>query len=401
MLKLSGSMASIPALCLADPNSTALDRIHQQLPKTVEEWEQWLACVEQNKIEALTLSNITKHKVLIPQWVRESLEVKSQFVRLQNRYRREKVRALLKKFVENNIPVLLLKNDAISNEIYRDYDYTAIETLQLLIKPEHCEQVYKLYESLGFLTLWGKGHEQKIFKDRTNQLSQNWPLFYSEDFTLTIKTYSSLKYLNALNSEALTKLWNRSTPLIYENIEVQKLSNEDFIHFLCLNTPLWDLGAGELADIYNCLSLWKNFDWKLFSQIVEESNSFESVFLALSMSQSLYYLPNIETYTHDIRNRVDSKKVEEVERRLENPENILLFRSNYFFMLSKAYLNWRMENNIYKKTLKSMKLAQLLIWPPSTEVAHLNFETKLNSVFKIITHRIKVMTFTYKYFFNQ
>ncbi len=400
MLKLSGSMASIPALCLADPNSIVLNRIYQQLPKTLEEWEQWLACVEQNKVEALTLSNITKHKILIPQWVRESLEVKSQFIRLHNRFRRERVGALLKKFVENNIPVLLLKNDAISNEIYRDYDYTAIETLQLLIKPEHCEQVYKLYESLGLITLWGRGHEQKIFKDRTTQPSQNWPLFYNEDFTLSIKTYSSLKYLTALNSDALTKLWTRSTPLIYENIKIQKLSNEDFIHFQCLSTPLWDLGAGELADLYNCLSLWKDFDWTLFSQIVEESNSFEPVFLAFSLSQSLYYLPNIETYINNIRNRVDSNKVEEIERRLENPENILLFRSNYFSVLNKAYLSWRMDNNIYKKALKSLKLAQLLIWPSSTDVAHLNFETKLNSVLKIITLRIKVISFTYKYFFN-
>lgn len=403
MLKITGPIASIPALCLSKPNSAALNRIFNQLPKTQEEWESWLECVLSNQIAPLVLSSISKHKILIPNWIKNSLEKSSETIRLKNRLRRAHLRVLLSRFNENKIPVILLNKDAISFEIYQDYDYTLIEDVHILIQPNYQMQVYNLYQSLQYITLNHKLNDWNHSLDKNIISMSSWPYFYNSDFTLPIKTHWKL-HQNVLNkSEQQEALWFRSHSFTYDGIKTKKLSNEDIIHHLCLQYSKGLSGARNLIDLYNCLSQWTDFNWSEWNQLVINSNTQESVFFTLSLSQSFFSIPKVTEFLEYIGSQIRNKKLlESLDNKMEKPQEILTHSMDYDQKINNLYLTLKMETRLFPKMLSFISLLKLILHPPTCNISKNQINDGVNHSTKITAfNRLKLNYENIKHTFSE
>lgn len=369
MLKLSGPLSSIPNLCLANPSSFAIERTIALLPKTIEEWEDWLQCVQHNRVESQVYSSILQHQLKIPTWVMTVLFERNQKVRLQNRLRREKFVELLKALKEQQVPVILLKGNALAKEVYGDYDYKQMNDFDLLFQESSLKIVFQIYQDFKYVSLASLG------KNPRNQeaYSHHWPPYFNADLTLFLGTHWNL--INPFSSIKIhpEDLWNRADTISYEGYPVLRLSKEDFIHHLCIHLSPYKVGVKELADIYNALIHWTSFNWKIFFEIVEQAKSYNSVYRALSLSQSLISLKNVADFLDSIKEHVDPRILAEVEQRTDVPENILRTRTTHISKIEKTYALFSLSDNPFEKTHLLSRMWRLFLLPPLKEAAHLCF----------------------------
>jgi hypothetical protein len=385
MLKLSGPLASIPGLCAANPSEALIQRIVSLLPKTMDDWEQWLQCVKHNRVETQVLSSITKNNLAAPRWVVAALEDRTNTVRLQNRLRRTNFLRLLAVLREKNVPVILLKGNAIAKEIYGDYDYKQMNDMDLLFKRESLDLLQAIYKEQNYLTIGALG---KNPRDQ-EKFSHHWPMYFNRDLTLFLGTHWNL--INPLSKIKIdpNDLWSRAEPLFYEGYEILRLCKEDFLHHLCIHLSPYKVGAKELADIYNSLAYWKSLNWSLFDQIVADAQSYDSVYRALSLSQALMFLNPVQEFLDSIRIKVSPAVLNEVEKRLDVAETILHTRTNHISKIEKTYALFSLTENPIEKTYLLGQMWKLYLFPPLSDAAHLCFEIEPTFKLKQLICRIK------------
>ncbi len=385
MLKLSGPLASIPGLCAAHPSRALVQRIQSLLPKTIDDWEKWVQCIQHNRVETQVLSSISKLNVVPPRWVTAILEDRNNAIRLQNRLRRTSFLKLLATLKDNNVPVILLKGNSIAKEIYGDYDYKQMNDVDLLFKKESLDQLQKIYQHSGYLTIGALGKNPRS----QEKFSHHWPLYFNHDLTLFVGTHWNL--INPLSDIQIdaNDLWKRAEPLTYEGYEIYRLSKEDFVHHLCIHLSPYKVGAKELADIYNSLAHWKSFNWNLFGEIVAKAKSIDAVYRALSLSQNLLFLNPVQSYLDSMQDQVSKGVLDELEKRVDTPENILLTRTNHISKIEKTYALFSLTENPLEKTYLFGQMWKLFLLPPLEEAAHLSFELAPKNELKRLFFRIR------------
>lgn len=371
MLKLSGPSASVSGLCLVNPNPQAVSRITNHLPKHDQDWNDWIDCIESQNVESQTYTGVNKLRLDLPKRIRERLDRGSQESRLYNRVKRESLKKLLQKINDAKISVILLKSDAVAQEIFADADYMSMQQVSLLFKNENREKVYKIYQELEFSNLYL--NELELLE--SSQSMCRWPQFFNKDLTLRVETHWQYPISNALNSIFSEDLWERAQKVTFIGIPIYRLSNEDFIHHLCLDINLYDCKLSSISELYNCLIIWNKLDWNLFLKIISEANSIDAVYSAFTLSQSVYHIDYIQSFLDLIKNKVNPERIIALDVFLENPEFIMSKRSKLLSQIQILRDSFHFEKKRIKKlsltfqilslTLKlSTKEASLLVYRP-------------------------------------
>lgn len=365
MLKLTGPLASIPGLCCANPSDATIARIRQNLPSSVEQWEKWLECVQINGIEPQVQSSLVRTKIEIPRWVSMALEDRSNILRLRNRLRRESFKTLLRYLIEKKIDVVVLGGDSIAQEVYGDYDYRRFLEVNLLIQPHSLDAVRNAFSACGLMSLLPSSKLTDYFLIPKFRL----PLYINRLLTLFVNTQTSFFspfFANQFNNETL---WLRIRPLQYQNLELKQLSQEDFLLYLCAKYSPYKLGLKELADIYNCLAYWKNFDWQEFKLRLAETGLLDSAYRILSLCQAIYHLESVQIFLTAIQEEVTQSVQREVEFRTEVPETILGHRSTLVDSIEKTFALYSLTENPLEKGYLAARIFRFIFFPPKKERA--------------------------------
>lgn len=361
-LKLKGPEASLPLLCLADTSEFSAN-LQELLPQSLSGWHRWLECAQHNRIETQVWKNV--QGLELPEFIRTGLAERSQVIRHQNQLRRKEAQRLFDKLAERQIPVVVLKGNAISLEIYKDADYKQMNDFDLLFKREDLDRLAEVYQELGYSTAAALGGN---FRDQ-EKYSHHWPLFFSKDMCLFIGTHWGLVSPFGkikLNDE---EIWQRVRPLTHQ---VHRLSIEDSLHHFCVHLSPYKVGIKELSDIYNFLIFHRDdINWNFFSRLVEQSNSQESVFRALSLCQSLFDLPGVNAFLEKLKPFLGKAIKKEMLHRLHPPEKILFTRTTHISKIEKTYALFSLTDAPSEKAFLLGKMWRLYLWPSFSEACRL------------------------------
>lgn len=368
-LETQSYLASIPMLCSVEATGITKNQILDHWPQDSIQWNTWIHCVQLNCVETQVFTGLNRFALKVPASIHETLEKKNHHVRKQNTQRRLQFSHLLAEFDTHALPVLLLKGNAIAQEIYKDLDYKQMNDVDLLFKKESLDTLHRIFNKFPLITL---GSLQNNFREQ-EKYSHHWPPFFDRNMAMFIGTHWNLITPLASIKIDPNDLWLRAKTFEYQNHLVCRLANEDFIHHLCLHLSAHKVGVKELADIYNCLGTWKDFDWILFWDIVSKANSEQRVYRALQLSQLLVFNAGVESFLQRLER---NKKILNASSKEITQTKLLLSRTNYLSKIEKTYALFALTDDPFEKTKLLAKMWRLLLVPPLKDSLRLTFRTE-------------------------
>lgn len=167
--------------------------------------------------------------------------------------------ALIKKFYERGIPVLLLKGPALVVQHYRDFGVRPMLDFDFCIPSTLLRQGMNLLESDGWIPIFELHSKLLPFRNSNNysrkgiDIDLHWHVL-----------------LDACNDSLDEEFWKAGTPIEWDGIPVRVLSRSDQLIHSCIHGLRWN----EVPSFYwmaDALHLWKSgqakFDWPRITRL--------------------------------------------------------------------------------------------------------------------------------------
>ena len=186
----------------------------------------------------------------------------------QNVWKFVRVREVLQKCHERDIPVIVLKGAALAQLVYPRVGCRPMGDIDILLKRSDLTKVETLLNQMHFEP-FSYQHTRKWYEDHHHHLIP----YRSPDKSLVIELHHHIIPLDDPVQFSIQGLWDRAVPFEFENIPCFTLAPEDLLIHLChhVAAPNYFLGQlRSLCDIAETITYYEgHIDWEqLYERIV-------------------------------------------------------------------------------------------------------------------------------------
>lgn len=279
----------------------------------------------------------------------------------ENTRRLEEASMFLAEFQKEHIDVVILKGNAFLSEIYGNIGYKKMNDFDMLIHLKDWGKVQKIYADLHYIPLgfgWS-GEKEEVAKFSHTGLS-----FISPNYSCITGTQWGLKSPTSKYTVNIHDVWNKTEPLMFQNLNLKQLSPEYNLLHLILHMGTYKCGIRDCMDVYNLLLVKSEFNEDLFIQICKESNATDKAYFTLSLSQLC-----CNSINQSLIDRLKPTKNSFIIRRLharikmfEKTGDMQLSYNDYFHDVEMIVFYFSLFHTFHKKIALYLKLVQSLFF---------------------------------------
>ncbi|MGZ3788585.1 MAG: nucleotidyltransferase family protein [Bacteriovorax sp.] len=372
-MKLSAEKQNFIIDCyLMDPAELATKC---SLPETVVEREDFFTLASQNKIGANLYLQLNRLKgpfgAQIPNDLLHPLEETYSKIRSKNVRRLEVGLPILQEMKKRGVEVIVLKGNAIAEEIYQDIGYKPMNDIDILVKKEDMGIVYEVFSHFSLLT--AAPLEEDIRKQE--KYSHHAPPFFNKGLDVFLGTHWDIAAPTRGLSVPIQKLWDDKEEFLLMGERFFRLSPMHFIFHLCVHLNSAKTGLREVGDIVKMIKhREKELDSKKFIQLCIESKATEEIFEALSLVNSLRPFSFVKEVLEEIGQHLDETVKKRVYKRSHPRHKILHIRTNYVSKIEKTFALFMLTEAPLEKTYLLSKMWRLYLLVPPSEALKLDYE---------------------------
>jgi hypothetical protein len=354
-----------------------------QLPEDLIEVNDFLSLAEQNKVGAnlyLQLKRLVEKEVMkLPENLLNGLEETYRKVKAKNIRRLETGLPVLIELKKRGVEVIILKGNAIAEEIYGDIGYKPMNDIDILVKKKDMPIVYEVFASFYLLTAAPLDTDIK----KQEKFSHHAPPFFNRSLEVFFGTHWDIAAPTRGLSTPVADFWKNKEEFSLMGETFYRLSPMHFIFHLCIHLSPAKTGLREVADIVKMIEhRQKDLDAKTFVQMVRESKSSEEVYEALTIVNALSEFSFVREVLKELDKKV-SESVKEQARKRATPRNkILHIRTNYVSKIEKTFALFSLTESPVEKTFLLAKMWRLYLFVPPSEALRLNYDFQDVSFFK-------------------
>lgn len=358
-LKLQGFESTLMALCSPFP---MLDE--WPWPKTRDEWKAWYDLAVLNRVETQIYQSCLQKKVQIPEPYLSLLKNRSDEITKQNQLRRLEAKKLFSALEKNNIEFLVLKGNAIAQEIYQNLDYKQMNDFDLLFHKKDLDQLLQIYQDLDYLS--AAALEEDFRKQE--KYSHHWPPFFSRNLHLFIGTHWNV--VSPLSSVKISEefLWQGAESFVYGDRQLKRLSPQNFFFHFCVHLSPFKLGLKELSDIYNFfISIEPHFSVEEFVQVVKKTQSVDPVYRTVKILESLFTSGRLSQLCFMLEPLASDKIRKQVQFRTTPALKTLYLRTSHISKIEKNFGLFSLTESPLEKAHFLGKMWKTYLWPSREE----------------------------------
>jgi hypothetical protein len=354
-----------------------------------------------NKVESYLYLQL-KNNPEISEDLLASLKKAYEKTRSANLARLEVGLVLLQELRALGLDVLILKGNAIAEDIFGDLGYKPMNDIDILVRREDLATIHQVFQKHRLHSAAAMSEDIR----KQENYSHHWPPFFTQDLSCFIGTHWALA-APGRNFEIPTEdLWRDKEEFSLLGHRFHRLSPKHFLLHLCVHLSPVKTGLREIGDLVHWIH-YKNAELKSsdFVQYVIQTKTEREVFAALTLAHSAWPLEFMEQVLKQLAPRLSKKDLRQAYVRAYPRRKILLNRSNYISKIEKAFGLFMLTEAPLEKTLLLAKMWRLFLLVPRVEAYRLSYVlpeaglvTKLRAVlaapFKISQVFIKDMGFT-------
>lgn len=273
-------------LSYVNPTQVEIQKIGQRLDE-ITDWEAYFQLCQRNKVAPINYYNLEAIGLWnkVPTAVQAKFIAEKEKIHKENFERIEEAKNFLQRFVDEGIPVAVIKGSGFAKTIYDNPFYKRMNDIDLLIKFEDRYRIYDIYQELQYFPL---GERISGKREQSDRLSHLAPHFVSRNLKCVIGTQWGIKTPLGKWKIDYDAIWSRMRSVDYHGIPMSVMAPEDNLHHLCLHLGYFKIAIRDMMDIFNIpRHHGASFDWTLFFDIVRESNSEEVTYHALMIANRL------------------------------------------------------------------------------------------------------------------
>ena len=354
-------------LTFVNPSTRELELL-RQAAETVKDWQEWYDLAKFNKTIPISYYSLLENQLHhhLPKYIWLLVKEEALLIHQKNKLRNEEAAIFLNQFKAQNIPVALLKGVAFGEIVYQNPAYKRMSDIDLLVNKKDIDAIYSIYDGLGYFCI---GERTTSSTKYANQIGHLSPPFVSKNLNCVIGTQWSIKTPLSPYKINQMEIWNRVQAATFMNIGLQVLSPEDNLHHLCLHLGFFKISVCDLMDFYNLLRVKRDvFNWELFYQIVEESNTHTIVYFGLKLSQYVHQLPEVDDFIERIDGRVSLYYKNAIKRKTQNMDVFLKIQSDHIQSVERNISIFDSTSYFPEKVLFFKELWGSIFWPPKSEL---------------------------------
>ena len=344
----------------------------KQLVSNIDNWDEFWQLSYDNRVAPLVKSNLEAIDSFqaLPEIVQQNFINRTKTVREANEGRLAVAGDFLKKFEEQNIPVIILKGANFAETIYNNPSYRRMNDIDILIRKEDLDKIYDVYEGLNFFCLselFGRSPRKQ------EKISHHAPSFISRDMACVIGTHWGLITPKSPYKYDYDAIWSRTNQFDFYGTPVLSMSPEDNLHHICVHLPFYKAGLKEIADIYNIIRHYGDkIDWELFLKTVADAKTEEPVFHALSIADKICPSVDCSSIIKKLKKVCSLKSVKESEKRIQHLDVVLRSRSIHMSRVEKAFNEMNTTEKAREKRQAFGVMWKNLFLPPREDIVKMN-----------------------------
>lgn len=275
---------------------------------------------------------------------------------------------VLKELRERGVEVIILKGNAIAEEVFGDIGYKPMNDIDILVKQADLDTVYEIFQkhqlaSAGALS--GDFRKQEKY-------SHHWPPFFTKDLACFFGTHWNLAAQGRGLDLPLEKFWQDKEEFTLLGEKFFRLSPPHFLLHLCVHLSPVKTGLREVGDIAKWIQHSRShLSTDSFITLVLQAKAQNDVYEALSLVAALKEDPFVRTVLQELSVVVSDKVKRQSLERCRPSRKILYMRTNYISKIEKTFAFFMMTEAPLEKTLLLAKMWKLYLFVPVLEACRL------------------------------
>ncbi len=358
--------------------------IVDKLPASQDEQNDYLKLCADNKLSAQLYLQLSKLKV--EENLLAPLKKSYESIKAKNLKRLSAGLPVLQEMQKRGIEVIILKGNAIAEEIYGDIGYKPMNDIDILIKKSDLEQTLKVFSAFELIS--AAPLEDDIHKQA--QMSHHAPPFFTKNMDAFLGTHWNIAAPTRGLKIPIEDFWSEKEEFLLNGQAFHRLSPLHFLFHLCVHLNAAKTGLREVADIVKILQHRdRDIDVHKLIALSRLSGAQEEVYEALILVQSLLPHTKAKQVSDELKNDLAPSVINRIAKRTSSRIKILHLRTNYISKIEKTFAFFMMSEDPLEKTFLLTKMWRLYLFVPVEAALKLNYEmqetdflTKVLSVLK-------------------
>lgn len=341
------------------------------LPKTSEEIEEFLRLCSHNKIGAHLFLQLKKINTGIPESLLSSLEETYTKVRSKNIKRLQVGLPILGELKKAGVEVIILKGNAIAEELFGDIGYKPMNDIDILVKREDLGLIDDIFFKNDLLT--AAPLEADIRKQE--KYSHHWPPFFDKKLDVFLGTHWNIAAPTRGLHIPIEDFWKNKEEFKLMGESYFRLSPKHFILHLCVHLNSAKTGPREIGDLVKVIDeRQKDLNVSAFVAMVKSAQAIDEVYEALSLAQAMKSSLFAKATLQELDGLVSQELKDQVQKRITPRHKLLHTRTNYISKIEKTFALFMLTESPLEKTVLLAKMWKLYLLVPSSEALRLNYE---------------------------
>ena len=366
----TGWPASLLWMTRARPQASDRPGLQALLPSREQDWRAWDQAVAHHEVEPQILRWIETLDLEVPSSIVARLKRKAASVQAQDARRWQTGAHLLREADGRGLSFVLLKGNAIADDIYGEAAYKRMNDIDFLIRVEDRDAWWSLIEELGYRAAASVGSHPRAREKH----SHHWPPLFSPGLECFLGVHWGL--VSPLRKERLpvAEMWNRIEVTTSHGLQVRRLAPEDFLLHLCAHLSPTKVGLREIGDVVNAIEFFADrLDFMSFARLAERSKCADSVFRACGLVASLYACPFAEKVRDLLEAQASRPVRRELRERTRDPLTFLWSRTSLISKIEKNYALFSITDDPKEKAYFLSKMWRYFLVPPLKEARRFCF----------------------------
>jgi hypothetical protein len=354
-----------------------------QLPTDPLEINDFLELAAHNKVGANLFLQLKRLGCPIPAALLLPLEETYQKIRAKNIRRLEVGLPILNELKKAKIEVIILKGNAIAEEIFQDIGYKPMNDIDILVKKEDLGAIYEIFLKNHLLT--AAALETDIRKQE--KYSHHWPPFFDKKLDVFLGTHWNIAAPTRGLDIPVQDFWKDKESFVLMGETYFRLSPMHFLLHLCVHLNSAKTGLREIGDIVKLIEARAHdLSTSEFLEMTIKAHAEHTVYEALSLVSALCSFPFTETVLKKLDQLIPDENFKKLVLSRSSPRHKLLhIRTNYISKIEKTFALFMLTEAPVEKTLLLAKMWKLYLLVPSSEALRLAYDFPDANLFRKIT----------------
>ncbi|MFA6238182.1 MAG: nucleotidyltransferase family protein [Bacteriovorax sp.] len=343
-----------------------------KLPSGASEIDDFLAIASDNKAAANLYLQIKKANLSLPDTIMKPLAETYQKILAKNTRRLQVGLPILLQMKNAGIDVIILKGNAIAEEIFGDIGYKPMNDIDILVKPTDLDAIHAMFMKNNLLT--AAPLEENIRKQE--KYSHHWPPFFDKKLDLFLGTHWNVAAPSRGLSIPIEDFWRDKEEFKLMGETFYRLSPMHFVLHLCIHLNSAKTGLREIGDIVKLIEA-RQSDLSASDFVDRVKNAkaeyevYEALALTLALKKSAFTDAVVLALSEIIQ---DEKFKAKVLKRMTPRHKLLHIRTNYISKIEKTFALFMLTEAPLEKTLLLARMWKLYLFVPGTTALKLNYE---------------------------